>query len=84
MRKTKHDKRTERRINMFAKELGSISETRMLTADQGEKYTGMGQNKFRRWADGIGATRKFGKVVRFDKVVIDKALDALNSEPVEV
>lgn len=66
---------------MFAKELGSISETRMLTADQGERYSGMGKNNFRKWADSIGATRKFGKSIRFDKTVIDKALDAMAEEP---
>ena len=63
---------------------GSIADARLLTLQQACVYTGMGQNNFRKWADTIGATRKFGAAVRFDKVVIDKALDALNSEPVEV
>lgn len=56
---------------------GAIEDTRMLAADQAEQYTGMGRTTFRAWADKIGATRKFGRRVMFDKVVIDRALDAM-------
>lgn len=56
---------------------GTIENTRMLSLDQAGQYVGMGRNTFRKWADQIGATRKFGSRVMFDKVVIDKALDAM-------
>ena len=56
---------------------GAIENTRMLAADQAEQYVGMGRTSFRAWADKIGATRKFGRRVMFDKVVIDRALDAM-------
>ena len=67
-------------IVMHLKEKGTIDETRMLHADQAQRYTGMGRTAFRKWADSIGATRKFGSSVRFDKNVIDKALDNLTAE----
>ena len=65
---------------MHLKDKGTIDETRLLHADQAQRYTGMGRNAFRKWADEIGATRKFGGSVRFDKVVIDKALDQMAME----
>ena len=56
---------------------GAIENTRLLSADQAGQYVGMGRTVFRKWADQIGATRQFGRRVMFDKVVIDKALDAM-------
>lgn len=59
---------------------GNISDIRLLTPDQAQEYTGMGRTAFRKWADSIGATRKFGSSVRFDKTVIDRALDQMTAE----
>ena len=59
---------------------GNITDTRLLTPDQAQAYTGMGRTMCRKWCDEIGATRKFGSSVRFDKNVIDKALDNLTAE----
>lgn len=53
---------------------------RMLTVDEGATYSGRGRTAFRAWADQIGATRRFGKSVRYDKRVIDAALDAMAAE----
>ena len=55
-------------------------EVRMLTIDEGATYTGRGRTVFRRWADQIGATRRFGRSVRYDKRIIDAALDAMTEE----
>ena len=52
-------------------------EVRMLNVLQACAYTGRGQTQFKKWAKQIGATRKFGRSVRYDKKVIDKALDDL-------
>ena len=52
-------------------------EVRMLNVLQACAYTGRGQTQFKKWAQQIGATRKFGRSVRYDKKVIDKALDDL-------
>ena len=59
---------------------GNISDARMLTSEQAQVYTGMGRTICRKWCDEIGATRKFGAMVRFDKIVIDKAMDKLATE----
>ncbi len=57
---------------------------RMLDRHTGAAYCGMGVTYFRQWADSIGATRKFGRIVRFDKKIIDAALDAATANPVQV
>ena len=55
----------------------NVSDVRLLTAEQAQNYVGMGRTCCRQWCDEIGATRKFGGSVRFDKKVIDKVLDEL-------
>lgn len=55
--------------------LGTIEETRMLTIEQAVKYTGRGRNACRDWCNAIGATRHYGRMVRYDKKVIDAELD---------
>lgn len=49
---------------------------RMLTIEQACTYTNRGRTSCREWCDSIGATRRFSrKLVRYDREVIDKALD---------
>ena len=48
---------------------------RGLTAHQGAAYKGLGTPTFKKWADEIGAVRRFGRSVRYDRVIIDKILD---------
>lgn len=55
----------------------SIEEKRMLSIKEVCGYIGQGETKARIYMDEIGATRKFGRRVLFDKTVIDAALDAL-------
>lgn len=54
-----------------------IEEKRLLMEMEGATYSGMGRSYFREWAKQIGARRKFGRAVRYDKAVIDKALDEM-------
>lgn len=55
---------------------------RMLTLEQGAKYAGMGISFFRKWSAQIGARRVFSdRLVRYDRAIIDKALDEMKSEP---
>ena len=56
--------------------MGEISEKRLLNLEEVTIYIGMGKVTSRKYMDEIGAVRKFGKRVLFDKIVIDKALDA--------
>lgn len=54
------------------------TEPRMLTIDQACAYTGRGRTSCREWCNEIGATRHYGaKMVRYDKSVIDAALDGM-------
>lgn len=54
----------------------STEDTRMLTVEQAMAYTGRGRNTCRDWCNEIGATRHYGRMVRYDKKIIDAALDA--------
>lgn len=53
---------------------GEIAEKRLLNIEEVCIYTGLGQTNARRYMETIGATRRFGKRVLFDKHVIDKAI----------
>ena len=61
---------------MKERKRAEISEKRLLDIDEGAKYCGLGRVTFRKYADTIKATRKIGSRVLFDRLVIDKALDA--------
>ena len=56
---------------------GNPADARLLTPEQAQVYTGMGRTTCRKFCDQIGATVKFGTMVRFDKKIIDKELDKL-------
>ena len=52
--------------------------SRMLTIEQACKYLNRGKTRTREYCDSIGATRKMGeRCVRYDRTVIDHALDKL-------
>lgn len=53
---------------------------RMLDQKQAEAYTGMGRTSLTSWATKIGAKRKFGRLVRYDREVIDAAFDAMDAD----
>jgi hypothetical protein len=54
---------------------GTIEEKRLLNIKEVCIYTGIGETNARLWMDEIGAVRRFGRRVLFDKKAIDKALD---------
>lgn len=53
---------------------GKIEEKRLLNIKEVCTYIGVGQTQARRYMDEIGAVRRFGRRVLFDKVVIDSAI----------
>ena len=57
--------------------IGELKEKRLLNMREVCIYTGRGQVTARKYMDEIGATRKFGRRVLFDKTVIDEALDKM-------
>ena len=54
---------------------GTIEEKRLLNIREVCIYTGIGQTRAREYMDQIGATKRFGRRVLFDKTVIDNALN---------
>lgn len=54
---------------------GAIADTRWLDLTQGCVYTGLGKTTFRKWAKEQGAEIKIGRIVRYDKGIIDAAMD---------
>ena len=57
---------------------GAIQDARMLTCEQGMNFTGMGRNSFRKFCDEINATRRFGRMVRYDKELIVREFDRMS------
>lgn len=55
--------------------LTAIADKRMLTIYEASQYLGLGTKTARKYMEQIGAVRKFGSRVLFDKYVIDQALD---------
>ena len=60
----------------------NISMVRLMTLEQASNYTGMGRTACSKWCKEIGAFRKIGAMARYDRVVIDAALDALEQAEV--
>ena len=53
---------------------GSIEEKRLLNIKEVCTYTGIGQTQARKYMEEIGAVKRFGRRVLFDKNVIDQAI----------
>lgn len=54
---------------------GTIAEKRLLNIKEVSAYIGLGTVRAREYMDEIGAVKKFGRRVLFDKTIIDKAID---------
>lgn len=61
--------------NMKERTKSISTEKRLLGVNELTQYLSMGKNKSVEYARSIGAERRFGKRVLFDKVVIDKAIN---------
>lgn len=48
---------------------------RLLSRSDLCQYTGLGISKAHNWAEEIGAIRRFGSRVLYDRIVIDAAID---------
>ena len=54
----------------------NLNDKRMLGIDEASQYVGLGRNSAKAWLVEIGAIRRFGRRVLFDKRIIDQALNA--------
>ena len=53
---------------------------RLLTEQEAAGYVSMGRTSFRAWAKEIGACKHFGRSVRYDRDIIDHALNEMAAE----
>lgn len=53
------------------------AEKRLLSIAEAAQYIGQGETRTRSYMEEIGAVRKMGRRVLFDRAVIDRALDEL-------
>ncbi len=53
---------------------------RMLTQKQAQMYTGLGRTSLTEFALRIGARRKVGRTVLYDKKILDAGLDMLQED----
>jgi len=65
------------------KRLNSMEFGRLLDTSELCSYLNMGENRAVAFAIKCGARRKFGKSIRYDRVVIDAWLDTMSKEQQE-
>lgn len=51
---------------------------RLMSEKETCEYVGLGRNKCRSWAAEIGAVRRIGSRVLYDRVVIDRAINEMD------
>lgn len=54
---------------------GNVENKRLLNVKEACEYTGLGQTTTRKLMQEIGAVRRFGKRLLYDKTIIDAYLD---------
>lgn len=55
---------------------GNVENVRLLSLTEAQLYCGLGRNTTRKWCEEIGAVRRIGSRVLYDRVVIDNAINA--------
>ncbi len=56
----------------------SFDGKRLLSESEAREYIGLGRIRCREYCEKIGAVRRIGKRVLYDRTVIDRALDEMN------
>lgn len=56
---------------------GSFDNRRMLSVTEAQEYSGLGRTQLRSLAENSGAVKRCGRRVLIDRIVLDRALDAL-------
>ena len=55
-----------------------IKNKRLLSWEEAQEYCGLGRSSVRKYAEGIGAIKHYGRRVLFDRVIIDKNMEDLS------
>lgn len=61
----------------------NVDGVRLLSLSEAQLYCGLGKTTTRKWCEEIGAVRRIGSRVLFDRAVIDDAINA-SSDVAEV
>ncbi len=61
-------------------DFGDVTCKRLLSVSEGCLYTGLGKSTFQKLAEELGAKKKYGKRVLYDRVIIDRAIDTSGEE----
>lgn len=64
---------------MYKRTVRNTQDVRLLSVDEGAAYMGIGKTAFKAYAAQIGAVRRFGRRVLYDKNVLDTAIDNMTS-----
>lgn len=64
-------------------EIIDISQKKMLSTKEAMSYYGLSRVYLRAWATKLGAVKKIGRRVFYDKNIIDKFVEQLEPEPVK-
>lgn len=59
---------------------GNIKDKRLLNINEVCTYIGIGQTQARKIMQEIGAVRRFGRRILYDKIVIDTYLDSMGMD----
>ncbi len=64
---------------MHKRKATDINKSRLSPIQPAAEYCSMGRTTFRKWAEEIGALRRFGRILRVDMDVVNAALDAMSN-----
>ena len=64
---------------MHKRKITGTDKPRLSPMQPAAEYCSMGRTTFRKWAEEIGALRRFGRILRVDMDVVNAALDAMGS-----
>lgn len=55
---------------------GNVDGVRLLSLSEAQMYCGLGRNNTRKWCEEIGAVRRIGSRVLYDRNTIDAAINS--------
>ena len=57
----------------------TMDNKRLLNVAELQEYVGLGKSKSIEWGKAIGAEKRIGRRLLFDRVIVDKAIDELQT-----
>lgn len=79
MNHTTSDKMFYGGFEMYKRNTNDTQSIRLFSVEEGAAYMGIGKTAFRAYAVKIGAVRRIGRRVLYDKHILDSAIDKMSS-----